>query len=212
VRSPLDPIDRVQEVLFGLIMVLTFTGSLSVAEAGREDVRTMLVGALGCNLAWGLIDAIFFLMGGLAEKSSGLVMLRAVRGAIDPAAAHGLIGDALPAPVAAVMQPAELESVRRRLIQLPEPPARAALSADDLRGAVQVFLIVFLSTFPLAIPFLVMHDPIPALRASNAIAVTLLFAAGFFFARITGRRPVWMGIAMVILGSALVSITIALGG
>jgi len=31
----LDPIDRVSEVLFGLIMVLTFTGSLSVAEAGH---------------------------------------------------------------------------------------------------------------------------------------------------------------------------------
>ena len=51
-RRVLEPIDRVSEVLFGLIMVLTFTGSLSVAEAGRDDVRTMLIGALGCNLAW----------------------------------------------------------------------------------------------------------------------------------------------------------------
>ena len=32
----LDPNERISEVLFGLIMVLTFTGSLSVAEAGRE--------------------------------------------------------------------------------------------------------------------------------------------------------------------------------
>ena len=55
-KSVLDPIERISEVLFGLIMVLTFTGSLSVAEAGREDVRVMLLGALGCNLAWGIID------------------------------------------------------------------------------------------------------------------------------------------------------------
>jgi hypothetical protein len=41
-------------VLFGLVMVLSFTGSLSVAEAGREDIRSMLVAALGCNLAWGV--------------------------------------------------------------------------------------------------------------------------------------------------------------
>ena len=67
-KRALDPIDRLSEVLFGLIMVLTFTGSLSVVGAGREDVRTMLVGALGCNLAWGLIDAVFYLMGCLAEK------------------------------------------------------------------------------------------------------------------------------------------------
>src|SRR5204863_508677 len=48
-RRVLEPIERISEVLFGVIMVLTFTGSLSVAEAGREDVRTMLIGAIGCN-------------------------------------------------------------------------------------------------------------------------------------------------------------------
>ena len=78
-KRALDPIDRLSEVLFGLIMVLTFTGSLSVYEAGREDVRTMLVGALGCNLAWGVIDAVFYLMGCLAEKSRALASFRAVR-------------------------------------------------------------------------------------------------------------------------------------
>ena len=75
----LEPIDRVSEVLFGLIMVLTFTGSLSVAEAGRDDVRAMLIGALGCNLAWGIIDAILYLMGCLAEKGKGLATFLAVR-------------------------------------------------------------------------------------------------------------------------------------
>ena len=96
-KRALDPIDRVSEVLFGLIMVLTFTGSLSVAEAGREDVRTMLIGALGCNLAWGIIDAVFYLMGCLAEKSRGLATFRAVREAADPEQAQRLIADALAA-------------------------------------------------------------------------------------------------------------------
>ena len=75
----LEPIDRVSEVLFGLIMVLTFTGSLSVAEAGRDDVRAMLVGALGCNVAWGVIDAMLYPIGGLADKGRGLMTFRAVR-------------------------------------------------------------------------------------------------------------------------------------
>ena len=47
----LDPHDRISEVLFDLIMVLTFTSSLNVAEAGREQVRVILLGALGCNMA-----------------------------------------------------------------------------------------------------------------------------------------------------------------
>jgi hypothetical protein len=211
-KRALDPIDRVSEVLFGLIMVLTFTGSLSVYEAGREDVRTMLVGALGCNLAWGVIDAVFYLMGCLAEKGRDLATFRAVREAADPEQGQRLVADALPPVFASVLEPGEIEAVRSRLLELPQPPERARLGWDDGRGALAVFLLVFLSTFPVTIPFLLMRDPVPALRVSNAIAVVLLFAAGYAFGRLTGRRPVGMGGAMVVLGSILVGITIALGG
>jgi hypothetical protein len=211
-RRALDPIDRLSEVLFGLIMVLTFTGSLSVYEAGREDVRTMLLGALGCNLAWGLIDAVFYLMGCLAEKGRDLANLRAVRGAADPGQAARLIADALPATVASVMEPKELEAVRLRLLALPKPPESAGLDGDDVRGAVSVFLWVVLSTFPVVIPFILMRDPVPALRVSNAIAVVLLFVAGYVFGRLTGRHPAWVGAGMVVVGSLLVGLTMALGG
>jgi hypothetical protein len=211
-RRALDPIDRVSEVLFGLIMVLTFTGSLSVNEVGRDDVRTMLVGALGCNLAWGIIDAVFYLMGCLAEKGRELAAVRAFREAGDPGQAQRLLADALPPMVASVLQPAELEGMRLRLLALPKPPERARLGWDEGRGAVAVFLLVFLSTFPVTIPFILMRDPVQALRVSNAIAVVLLFAAGYIFGRLSGRRPVLTGSTMVVLGSILVGITIALGG
>lgn len=211
-KRPLDPIDRVSEVLFGLIMVLSFTGSLSVAEAGREDVRTMLVGALGCNLAWGVIDAIFYLMGSLAEKSRGLLAYRAVREAADPERARRLLADTLPPIVASVLETAEIETMLGRLKQLPAPPVRARLDGNDWRGALGVFLLVFLSTFPVAIPFMVMSDAASALRVSNAVAVALLFVAGYAYGRLTGRRPVVAGIVMVVVGAILVGLTIALGG
>ena len=49
----LDPVDRISEILFGLIMAVTIVGSLSIATAGQNEVRTVLTGALGCNVAWG---------------------------------------------------------------------------------------------------------------------------------------------------------------
>jgi VIT1/CCC1 family predicted Fe2+/Mn2+ transporter len=208
----LDPIDRVSEVLFGLIMVLTFTGSLSVAEAGRDDVRTMLVGALGCNVAWGIIDAMLYLMGCLAEKSQSLMTYLTVRTATDPHTAQRLLADALPPVVASVLEPAELEAMHQRLLQLPEPPERARLSKDEWLGSAGVFLVVFVSTFPVVIPFVVMRNVGPALRVSNAIAVVMLFLTGYAFGRMTGRRPWRVGIAMVALGSILVGMTMALGG
>jgi VIT1/CCC1 family predicted Fe2+/Mn2+ transporter len=208
----LEPQERISEVLFGLIMVLTFTGSLSVAEAGREDVRTMLVGALGCNLAWGIIDGVLYLMGVLADKGRNLATYRAVRETGDAGAAQRLIAAALPPKIAAVLEPAELESIHQRLQQGEQPPARARLEARDWLGALGVFLLVFLSTFPVAIPFVVMSRAHAALRVSNGIAVTMLFVCGFAFGRITGGSAWVTGLLMVLLGIALVGMTMALGG
>jgi VIT1/CCC1 family predicted Fe2+/Mn2+ transporter len=202
----------VAEVLFGLIMVLTFTGSLSVAEAGRDDVRAMLVGALGCNLAWGIIDAILYLMGCLAERSRRLMTVRAVRAAESPERGRALLADALPSEIASIVQPAELEGIRARLARLPEPPARAHMAKDDWTGAAAVFLLVFLSTFPVVVPFILMREAMPALRVSNAIAVAMLFMTGYTYGRLTAYRPVAMGISMVVLGAVLVGMTMALGG
>src|SRR5262245_9228217 len=211
-KRVLEPQERISEVLFGLIMVLTFTGSLSVAEAVRDDVRTMLIGAIGCNIAWGIIDGILYLMGSLAEKGRNLKTLRALRQATDPQRAQRLVASALPPLVASVLQPGELESIGQRLQKLPEPPAVARLGKTDWLGALAVFLIVFLSTFPVAIPFIFVNHTLRAMRLSNAIAIVMLFIAGMAYGRVVGRSPWKFGISMVILGAVLVALTIALGG
>lgn len=211
-KRVLEPSERISEVLFGLIMVLTFTGSLSVAQAGRDDVRAMLIGALGCNLAWGIIDAVLYLMGRLAEKNSSLATLRAVRQTADPQTAHRLIADAVPSPLAGVLGPADLELLRQRLNQLPEPAPRARLSTTDWRGAGSVFFLVFLSTFPVAVPFMFLQSATLAMRLSNAVAIAMLFLTGFAYARCVGRSPWLVGLSMVGLGGVLVALTIALGG
>ena len=173
-KRVLEPNERISEVLFGLIMVLTFTGSLSVADAGRDDVRAMLIGALGCNLAWGIIDGILYLMGCLSEQGRGIRSLRALRKAAAPEEAHRVIADALPPMVAATLAPRNIESMRQKLVQLPEPPSRPRLGKDEWLGALAVFLWVFLTTFPVAIPFIFMDSVGPALRVSNAIAIVLV--------------------------------------
>src|SRR5215831_16459699 len=95
-RSILAPTERIGEVLFGLIMVLTFTGSLSVADAGRDDVRKMLAAALGCNIAWGVIDAVFYLMSCVAERGRSLATLRSLRAAPDASSIQRLMTEVVP--------------------------------------------------------------------------------------------------------------------
>jgi len=211
-RRLLEPVDRFSEVLCGLIMALTFTGSLSAAESGRQEVRTMLLAALGCNLAWGLLDAALYLLTTVTERSRAVRELREIRGATDPAEAQRIISAALPEEVASVMRPQDLEELRRRLDALPIPEARIRLGKDDLLAALGVCLLVFLSTFPVAVPFIVMRQAVPALRVSNAVAIVMLFLLGRSLARYAGTSPWRTGLSLVVLGVVLVGIAMAFGG
>jgi len=211
-RRLLDPISRISEILFGVIMVLTFTGSFSVATAGQQETRAMLIGAIGCNLAWGLVDAVMYLMTRLTERARRLLMLRSVRNAVDFRDAQRKIADALPTEVASVLEKSELEVMRRRLSQLREPRDGQGFTRDDWLNALGVFLLVFLSTFPIVLPFLFMENASRALRASNGIAIVMLFMCGYSLGRYAGQRPWLVGLVMVIVGAALVAITVVLGG
>lgn len=208
----LEPMERISEVLFGLIMVLTFTGSLSVATADRASARAMLIAALGCNLAWGLIDGGMYMMASLHEQGRKLLALRAVREASDVDVARQMIGDALPPLLAALLPRDQLEGLRQRLRGLPEPAKHPVPTRADWIGAAAVSLLVFFSTFPVVIPFIVVRDVTLALRLSNAVAVAMLFILGYAFGRCIGVRPWAVGAAMVATGLVFVVITIALGG
>jgi len=211
-KRMLEPMERISEVLFALIMVLTFTCSFSVAGAGREEVRTMLIGALGCNIAWGIIDAVFYLMGSFSALGQGILRLRALREASSPAHAHQIIAHSLPPVVVSVLSSSDLESMRQKLTQLPDLPLRPRLGKADWLGAFAVFLIVVLATLPVIVPFALVEDAKRALRISNGIAIVMLFLTGYAFGRCSGHRPLGMAASMVILGGAMVAITISLGG
>jgi hypothetical protein len=207
----LDPVDRVSEILFGLTMVLAITGSLTIVD-GKVDVRTLLIAALGCNLAWGIIDGILYLMGCIAETARKIMTWDAVRDGADPERARQALAGALPPVYASAMRPEELEAMRLRMVALPEREDRALLRREDWLAALGVLLVVFLSTFPVVIPFIFMKNAQVALRVSNAIAIVMLFLAGYQFGSHIGRNPFRAGFAGVALGAVLVAITIIFGG
>lgn len=206
----LEPVERLSEILFGLIMALTITGAVSVATADRFAIRTMLFAALGCNLAWGIIDAGMYLMARLGERGRNVLTLRAVRETASREDAHRIIADELPSLLVPAFQPAQLELIRERINKIPE--AGPGLTGRDWRGALGVCILVILSTFPVVIPFFVIADARLALRISNALAVISLFLCGFLYGRHAALQPLATGLTMVGIGVILVSIAIALGG
>ena len=208
----LDPMERISETLFGLIMALTFICSLGVATGGNIKIQTMLIGALGCNLAWGIVDGGLYLLARINDQGRNILTLRAIRQAPDPATARRVIADALPPELASVLPPEQLELMWQKLQRLPEPSGRPRLTRRDWTGALGLCLLSFLSTFPVVIPFIFLSDAKLALRVSYAVAIVMLFGCGYAFGYHSGLRPWAAGLSMVAVGSALVGIAVALGG
>jgi len=146
------------------------------------------------------------------ERGRHLIAFHALKLAGTPEEGQRIVAGALPPLVAFVLEPAQLEFARQRLLLLLDPGERPRLRGEDWRGGLAVFLLVFVSTLPVVVPFLVMQDAHRALRVSNGIAIAMLFLCGYAVGRLTRYRAWVMGLGMVLIGAALVSMTMALGG
>ncbi|MWV11809.1 hypothetical protein F3I62_06880 [Pseudomonas sp. R-28-1W-6] len=210
----LDPLSRLSEILFGLLMVLTFSCTFSVVSDGQAEVRELLIASIGCNLAWGLVDAVVLLLNRLAERGHGVHLLETLqRTAPGSPRAIELFNDNLPQAIVQVMRPEEVQSLHQRLLNLRLPRSRLLLNWHDLRAAFGVFLLVFLSTLPVVLPFVLIEQAEQALRTSNGVALVMLMLLGLGFGRYAGARRPWLAsLLFTVLGVALVAATIALGG
>ncbi|MFJ4293500.1 hypothetical protein ACIP1U_27555 [Cupriavidus sp. NPDC089707] len=208
----LDTVDRVCEMCFGLFMALTFVGAVSAVGAPANAPHTMFYTALGCNLAWGLADAVMYLVRTLTERGRRLSLVNAVRHAGDPAGAIACLRDALSPGLRTLVDDAELEPIRVRIARSTDWPERPTLNLQDLLAAVGIFLLVVLATFPVALPFLVFADVPTALLVSRVLTILMLFGAGIALGRHAGFGGWMAGVAMTLVGVALTMAIIALGG
>ncbi|HET9694642.1 MAG TPA: hypothetical protein VFP48_09655, partial [Steroidobacteraceae bacterium] len=182
---------------------------------GRAGAREMLVGILGCNLAWGIIDGVLYVLGCVFERGRlRRLVAEALRARSDGEARALFAGelDDLLVPVTdegtrAGLYTAMLEGARSRALA-PNGVRRA-----DLMGGLAAGWLVFACSFPAVLPFLFLDDPSLALRISNAILIGLLFFVGHRHAQQhTLARPWATGLVFALMGVFLVAIAIPLGG
>jgi VIT1/CCC1 family predicted Fe2+/Mn2+ transporter len=212
----IDPATSLSEILFGLIMTLTFTlgAAIVVQDEGREGARELLVAALGCNLAWGLIDACFYLITATFEREQFRRLGRRMREVPDAAAAAALLKARFDEVLDSALDAGERDALYQRLAQnvRRQPAMGGAPRKDDWIGALTSGLLVIFTTLPAALPFAFIDNAYLAMRTSNAILLLTLFATGFGWARYTTMRPWLVGSVFLLGGLALVLVAIPLGG
>lgn len=208
----LDRPTRISEVLFGLIMVLTFTGTISVTNTGTQELKELLWAALGCNLAWGIVDGIMYLMDKIIGNARVVNEINRIRQSRDSAESREVFKSNLHPLIVHLMDDEEIDNLSNKLKELPELSIKQTLIFKDFLLAGQIFLLVCLSTLPVALPFIFIQSVPVAMRVSNGIAILLLLIGGYSLAKYSGIRPLSTALAYMAIGVLLVGMTMALGG
>jgi hypothetical protein len=212
----LDPGSHMGEILFGLIMTLTFTlaAGIVIEEEGRAGAREMLIGILGCNLAWGIIDGVLYVLGQVFERGRVRRIGFHLRQATSDDDARRMVADELDTTLLPMTDDASRRSLYDSIVDRirRSPPEPNPVRREDLMGGLAAGWLVFACSLPAVLPFLMIPDPRLALRVSNVILLGLLFYVGYRWARYTLAQPWLSGLVFLLIGTLLVAIAIPLGG
>jgi VIT1/CCC1 family predicted Fe2+/Mn2+ transporter len=209
----LDPASRLGEILFGLIMVLGAT--LTAGIASRDDEKHMLKAALGCNIAWGIIDGIMYVMNCMTVRSGKARLIMAIQKAADSVAALEIIRSKMEPDLERITKSEEREILYKSVLEhlRNSKPVRVSMTREDFYGALACCWLVIASCLPAALPFLILPDyPTLALRVSNGLLIAMLFWVGWKWARYAHTNHWVTGLIMVAIGLALVGVAVLLGG
>lgn len=213
INRHLDPADRLGEILFGLIMALGFTAAVRLGVE-EPDNRKLFVSILGCNLAWGIVDGVMYVLTAVFERARKARIIRAVRAAPTEEDALARVSREFEDVLAPLTTAEERREMYRWIARLAkrEVPLHVGVHRADVMGAAAVALLIVLSTLPVVVPFLLVPNPVLASRLSNLIVLALLFLVGHWWGKVVGASPWRIGVGLTLVGICLVAITITLGG
>ncbi|MDI1288048.1 MAG: VIT family protein [Reyranella sp.] len=215
VHRHLDPSESLLEILFGLIMALTMTAGARLLTAPSElNAAELAVALLGCNVAWGVIDAAFYLLGARFNRNRRMVLVRRLQQATDQDEAIRLVREEFDLEGEPEMRAEDRADFHRSLTRMLQNARveRAHLLPGDYIAAAIICVLVSLAALPGLVPLLFTGDAAVALRIANGLQVGLLLLIGYRWAQYSGANP-WRAPALVgVLGVGLVLVAVALGG
>jgi hypothetical protein len=218
----LDPIDRLTEAIYAVLIVMTFTMAYRAIDASQfneqtvsQAVTSLAIAAFGCAVAWGIIDGAMYILLSMLERGENNRLLKRVKAAPTEGAGVDVIADHLDSTLETVMTEEERRQIYQQAYQRmrDNETKQVGFKREEFFGAIGVMLIAILVTFPVVLPLLLFRtDANMALRASNLMAIFMLFLFGYQWGKYAGGKPVRVGLLLAGLGVAMVLIAIPLGG
>lgn len=219
----LDPIDRLSETVYTVLIALIFTLAYRIFHFGGETGPDFSSGygtelffaILGAAVAWGVIDGIMYAMMEVFARSERHGLLYEIQSADAEETAVSVIADELDF----ILEPITSDDQRQALYldilsHLREGrPQAVGLQREDVFGALGSVLIAVSAITPSLLPFLLLPaNTALAIRISNVVSFVVLFGAGYRWGQYTGTSPWKTGLILAGVGLLMVLIAIPLGG
>lgn len=219
----IDPIDRLSETIFSILVFLTFTLAFKIfwvtdpleQPISSEIIDDLVKGALGAILAWGIIDGIMYALISLFARGERHRLLNDIQAAGSEQEAVEVIA----ADMDYLLDPISGENERKALyssiyIHLRDSkPRNIGFKGEDITAALGHVFVAIVAVIPSLIPLLALrHDYDLAIRISIIVSFIALFVVGFRWGMYTGANPWKTGLLIMSVAIALVLIAIPLGG
>ncbi len=219
----LDPIDSLTEMIFSILILLSFTLAFRIIKLGADPtqqipstyVNELLIGAVGATLAWGIIDGIMYALIAVFERGERRRLLAQIQEAQTTDEGVTVVANEFDY----ILEPITSETQRTSLYvdvyeHLREgQPQPVTLTHEDVLGGLGSVVVAVAAVLPSLVPFFLFYNnPAFAIRLSNVVSFVVLFIAGYQWGRHTGGSPWKTGFVLAAIGAVMVLIAIPLGG
>jgi hypothetical protein len=217
----LDPIDRLAETIYSILILLTFTLAFRIFKLNPADavtpeyVNELLVAALLATVAWGVIDGIVYVLTEVLERGERHRILWHIQSADTEEEAAAAMADEFDYILEPITGEAQRDVLYRDVLDhlRDSRPQPVKLKREDFIGALACVLVAIIAVTPSLIPFVLLRDdPALAIRISNVISFGVLFYSGYEWGKYTGTSRIKTGLVLVAVGVLLVAIAIPFGG
>jgi hypothetical protein len=209
----LDPIDRLSESIFSILILLTFTLAFRIIPS--TYINELLIGAAGATVAWGIIDGIMYALMEMFARGERHRLLRQLQSAHTEDEGIQIVANELDY----ILEPITGEEQRKVLYQdvlehLRDGSAQPVrLTREDIAGGFGSVLVAVIAVLPSFVPFLLFYNnPALAIRLSNIVSFVVLFLLGYQWGKHTGASSWKTGLLLASVAAIMVLIAIPLGG
>lgn len=219
----LDPIDALFTIFYSILFALLFTLSYGIliyrgvisSSFASGYAQGLFFTILGAVAAWGIIDGVLYVLGGVLARKERYRLLHYVQTSKSEEEAATAIAyelDFILEPITSDEQRHALYHDIRAHLSRSEPQA-VGLKREDVVGGIATLLLSVVAVLPSLLPLLLLPDNTSlAIRISSVVSLIVIFAAGYSWGRHADMNPWKTGFMFSSVCLAMVLVAMSLGG